>query len=128
MRGGRTGVGNISELPRIVSRQEESCEHNQSKKSTQDGSGNFLKRCHDVLPAKVRPARSASEFATSITRATIRVTFTMSGRSRLRAACQASWPKPGESQSASIGMAAPKEMANDTPRRASSGGAAKGTT
>src|SRR5438445_6696813 len=128
MRRGRTGVGNISELPRIVSRQEESCEQNQHNNRAQDGGGNILKRCHDVLPAKVRLARSASEFAASITRERIKVTFRMSGRSRLRAACQASWPKPGESQSASMGMAAPKEMANDTPRRARSGGAAKGKT
>src|SRR3989440_13004217 len=126
MRRGRTGVGNVSELASIVRWQEKCCEYNQSKKRAQDGGGHFLKRRHDMLPAKVRPAKSASEFAASITRATIKVTLTMSGRSRLRAACQASWPKPGESQSASIGMAAPKEMANDTPRRARSGGAANG--
>ena len=81
-----------------------------------------------MLPAKARPARSASEFAASITRETTRVTLTIRGKSRLSAACQASWPNPGESQSASIGIAAPKEMANDTPKRARSGGAAYGRT
>src|SRR5205809_6093244 len=128
MRRGRTGVGNISELPSIVRRQEKCCEHHQHNNRGQDGSGHFLKRRHDVLPAKLRPVKSASEFAASITRATIKVTLTMSGGSRLRAACQASWPKPGESQSASMGIAAPKEMANETPRSARSGGAANGST
>src|SRR5207302_4959480 len=128
MRVRRTAVGNISELPCIVSRQEESCEHHHHKNRTQDGGGHFLKERHEAFPAKLRPAKSASEFAASITRATSRVTFTMSGRSRLSAACQASWPKPGESQSASMGMAAPKEMANETPRSARSGGAANGST
>src|SRR5216684_2509899 len=123
-----TGIGNVPELPGIVSGQEKSGEHHQYENCDQDGGGHFLQGLHRVLSAKVRPARSASELAAIITRETTRVTLTMRGRSRLSAACQASWPIPGESQSASIGMAAPKEMANDTPRSARSGGAARGRT
>src|SRR5712692_917676 len=123
-----TGVRNIPELPGIVSGQKNSGEHHQYENRDQDGGGHFLQGLHCMLPAKVRPARSASELAASITRETTRVTLTMRGRSRLRAACHASWPIPGESQSASMGMAAPKEMLKDTPGSASSDGATEGST
>src|SRR6266436_6604818 len=128
MCGRRTGVGNVSELPRVRSRKQKSREQHQYENRAEDGGGHFLKGLHCASLEKARPARSASEFAASITRETTRVTLTMRGKSRLRAACQASCPRPGESHRASMGIAAPKAMAKDTPRRAKSGGAATGKT
>src|SRR3989441_11375077 len=123
MRGRRTSVGDISKLPRVRSGHEDGGERHHYKDHAQNDGCYFLEGAHSVLPAKARPARSASEFATSITRQTTRVTLTMRGKSRLSAACQASCPRPGESHRASMGIAAPKAMAKDTPKRARSGGA-----
>src|SRR6266852_5100141 len=128
MRGRRNSVGDVSKLPGIRSGHEDGGEHHQQKDHAENDGCHFLKGTHCVLHAKARPARSASEFAASITRQTTRVTFTMRGKSRLSAACQASCPKPGESHRASMGIAAPKAMVKDTPRRARSGGAATGKT
>src|SRR5208282_3473539 len=102
MRGGRGGVGNVAELASIGSVQQKGGEHHGNENGAEDGDSRLLKGLHCEFPTKVRPARSASALAASITRATTRVTLTMRGRSRLRAACQASWPRPGESQSASM--------------------------
>src|ERR1700687_390635 len=128
MRGRRSSVGEVSELPRIRSGNQDGGEHHQRENQTENDGRQFLQRIHCVFPAKARPARSANEFAASITRQTISVTLTMRGKSRLSAACQASWPRPGESHNASMGIAAPKPMATDTPNRARSGGAATGKT
>src|SRR6266853_981357 len=128
MCGRRIGVGNVSELPGIGSRQQKGCEHHQYEDRAEGGGCQFLYRVHCMLPAKARPARSASEFAASITRETTRVTLTIRGKSRLSAACPASWPNPGESQWASIGIAAFFLMASRPPRRARSGGADNGRT
>src|SRR5436309_19937 len=128
MCGRRASVGNISKLPGIRSRHEDGGEHHKCKDHTQNQGCALLEGAHCVLLAKARPARSAKEFAASITRQTTRVTLTMRGKSRLRAACQASCPMPGESHRASMGIAAPKAMAKDTPKRARSGAAATGRT
>src|SRR5258707_204523 len=128
MRRRRNSVGDVSKLPGIRSGHEDGGEHHQQKDRAENDGCHFLKGTHCVLHAKARPARSASEFAASITRQTIRVTFTMRGKSRLSAACQASCPRPGESHRASMGIAAPKAIAKDTPKRARSGGAATGRT
>src|SRR5712691_1157547 len=128
MRGRRNSIGDGSKLPGIRSGHEAGGEHHQQKDHAENDGRYFLEGTHCALPAKARPARSASEFAASITRQTTRVTLTMRGKSRLSAACQASCPRPGESHRASMGIAAPKAMANDTPKRARSGGAATGRT
>src|SRR5713226_6327452 len=128
MRGRRTGVGDISKLPGVRSGHKDGGEYHQYKDQAENGGGHFLRGSHCALPARARPAKSASEFAASITRQTTRVTLTIRGKSRLRAACQASCPRPGESHRASMGIAAPKAMAKDTARRAISGGVAIGKT
>src|SRR5258708_8860595 len=128
MRGRRNSVGDVSKLPRIRSGHEDGGEHHQQEDHAENDGCNFVKGTHCVLHAKARPARSAREFAASITRQPTRVTCTMRGKSRLSAACQGSCPRPGESHRASMGIAAPKAMAKDTPRRARSGGAATGKT
>src|SRR5712671_6658290 len=128
MRGRRTSVGDISKLPGVRSGHEDGGEHHQYEDQAENKGGHLLRGSHCVLLARARPAKSASEFATSITRQTTRVTLTIRGKSRLRAACQASCPRPGESHRASMGIAAPKAMAKDTPRRARRGWAAIGKT
>src|SRR6266700_5000721 len=128
MRGGRTSVGDISKLPGIRSRHEDGGEHHQYKDRAENDGRHFLERAHWAPHSKACPARSASEFAASITRQTTKVRLTMRGKSRLSAACQASCPRPGESHRASMGIAAPKAIAKDTPHRARSGGAATGRT
>src|SRR5712664_43804 len=128
MRGRRSGVRDISKLPGVRSRHEDGGKHHQYKDQAKNDGCHLLRGSHCVLPAKARPAKSASEFAASITRQTTRVTLTIRGKSRLRAACQASCPRPGESHRASMGIAAPKAMAKHTPRRARSGAAAIGKT
>src|SRR5260370_16682786 len=109
MRGRRSGVGNIPELPRIRSRQQEGREDHHYKDRAQDGSCRFLKELHCILPVKVRPARSASEFAASITRETTRVTLTMRAKSRLSAPARRAGPNPAESQHAPLGTPPPKK-------------------
>src|SRR6266481_474179 len=128
MRGRRTGVGLISKLPGIGSGHEDGGKHHRYKDHAENDCCHFFEGPHLPLPAKACPAKSASEFAASITRQTTSVTLTMRGKSRLSAACQASCPRPGESHKASMGIAAPKAIAKDTPRRARSGGAATGKT
>src|SRR6266705_1390626 len=123
-----TGVGHISKLPGIRSGHEHRGKHNQYEDRTENDGRRLLKGTHSVLHSKARPARSATELAASITRQTTSVTLTIRGKSRLSAACQASCPRPGESHRASMGIAAPKAIAKDTPKRARSGGAATGST
>jgi len=113
-------------LPRIVSRQKKSGKHHHYENRNQDGSGHFLQGLTARSARKVRPARSASELAASITRETTRVTLTMRADHDSALHAKRAGPYLEESQSASMGMAAPKEMANDTPRSARSGGAASG--
>ena len=63
----------------------------------------------------------------SVAMATSMVRFTSSGRSRAIAACHASRPRPGTSQIASTGIAAPIAMLTDAAARAINCGPAAGS-
>src|ERR1700739_3122132 len=128
MRSRRASVGDIAKLPDISAGQKDGGKHNDEKNHAENRGRHLLKGVHCAPPAKALPARSASQLAASITRHTIRVTLTIRGKSRLSADCQASCPRPGESHRASTGIAAPKAIAKDTPRRAKRAGAASGST
>src|SRR5689334_18300837 len=69
------------------------------------------------------PAHSDRALHVWVSAITTKVMATRSGRSRAVAAIQASCPMPGRSQSASMGMAAPKAMLTLTPASARSCGA-----
>src|SRR5216684_3634686 len=128
MHGRRTGIGNITKLPGVMGGQKDGGKQDDYKDCAQDRCRQLLQGAHCALRAKARPARSANAFAASITKQTTSVTLTIRGKSRLSAACQASCPRPGESHRASMGTAAPKAIAKDTPNRARSAGAATGRT
>src|ERR1700756_889642 len=100
MRGRRATVGEFAKLLGIGSGHENCGQHNQQENRAQNDSRKLLQGTHWLFHTNARPAISASELAASITRQTNRVTLTMSGKSRLRAACQASCPTPGESHRA----------------------------
>ncbi len=63
-----------------------------------------------------------------VARVTSMVTLISNGRSRAIAACQARRPKPGTSQMASIGIAAPIAMLTEAAARAINCDAAAGKT
>src|SRR5712691_4452615 len=127
MQRGRARVRQFTELHRIRI----VCDLTGKQRSGKNGSQNSCGDCAEDSPV-AHSALSfetfANELAATVIIVTSSVRFMINGRSRLSAACHASWPIPGESQSASIGMAAPKAMLKDTPRSATNDGATEGRT
>src|SRR6266404_5223175 len=127
MQRGRACVRQFTELHRIRLM----CDLTRKQRSGKNGSENSCGDCaEDSLMAHSALSFEtfANEFAATVTIVTSKVRFIISGRSRLSAACHASCPIPGESQSASIGMATPKAMLKEPPISANREGATEGRT
>src|SRR5580658_566987 len=127
MRRGGSGIGKFTKLMgvRIVgkaAREETHCE-NEEQSATAEEAKDAL-GVHDGLSCIV-PARKLTP---TVRRVTKSVMLVSKGKSRLRAACQANCPIPGESERASKGIAAPSAMLAETPRRATRGCHATGIT
>src|SRR6266404_7174582 len=127
MQRGRPCVRQFTELHRVRIM----CDLTGKQRGGKNGSENSCGDCAEDFPV-AHSALSfetfANEFAATVIIVTSKVRFMINGRSRLSAACHASCPIPGESQSASIGMAAPKAMLKETPRSANRDGATEGRT
>ena len=86
---------------------------------SQNSQRDFLFETHSAAPGfQAVSAMSARLFTTSVISATRTVIVTSSGRSRSRAARQASCPMPGVSQITSMGMEAPKARLTEIPGQA----------
>src|ERR1700733_5118250 len=92
----------------------------------QNRQGDFLPKVHSATSPtgfQATKAMSARLFTTRVINATSTVMVTNNGRSRSRAARQASCPTPGVSQITSMGMDAPNAKLTEIPARAASWGA-----
>src|SRR5215467_15183457 len=121
------GVRQLTELRRIRIVRNDSREQSQDKNDRQRPNGDSADRPNASHCALSR-GRLESELTATVIRVMSRVRLMISGKSLFSAACHASCPTPGESQRASIGIAAPKAILRETPRRANNAGATRGRT
>src|ERR1051326_3735335 len=120
------GLGHLTKLLLVSGRRKVVAEQNGPSREQQDCNGKYAYDFHAALRVKTRCAPSEMSVAQTVTKVTIMVRLTSSGRSRDCAACQASWPIPGASLTTSIGNSTPIPILMETPTSAISCGRAVG--
>src|SRR5580692_4344839 len=127
MRCGRGCIGNVAKLVGIGIMGEGPCEQPRCENEEQGTATEQAKHTlgvHRDLSCGV----AARKLIPTVRRVTKSVMLVSKGKSRLRAACHANCPIPGESERASKGIAAPSAMLAETPRSATIGCHATGIT
>src|ERR1700676_4839738 len=106
MLSGRRTIRLLPKLVRIRRRRYDVRKQARDRDRQEKNDGCCACPLHASLTRKVLPIISEAELAASVTKVTIIVRFTSNATSRPRAAFHASWPIPGMSHRASMGIAA----------------------
>src|SRR5262249_18098545 len=126
--GRRRGVRCLPELVFVARRSQVRRQCGRQPGDDEQANRGDTQGLHAVLRRKPRCAVSVRVVAKTVRKVTTTVRLTRSVRSRDWAACQASCPIPGTSQTTSMGRSTPMAMLIETPSNATNCGAVTGAT